>query len=224
MPNPSLTCDYCAARNPSGGTRCVACGAPLPLPKPPVTKITRVETPVAPPPAFTPPAEPIGEELKKAAGAIGSTIGALSIGTYLLRTAAEAVAIAVSAFIIGLNAGSAPTNLGNNTLFILLAAGGGGLIGLCVGLVSKRVVWTLLSAPFGALLGTVAAIFLGLNQPRQPWMAVFTLGGAVLFALLGSYRSSGGLIPCYQRIRPFLGLVGGLVFGLLGYAAGFKVH
>jgi hypothetical protein len=224
MPNPSLTCDYCASHNPIGETRCVACGAPLPLPSPPVTKITRVETPITPPPAFSTPAEPIGEELKKAAGAIGSTIGALSIGTYLLRTAAEAVAIAVSAFIIGLNAGSAPTNLHGNTLYFLLALGGGGLVGLCIGLVSKRVVWTLLSAPFGALLGTVAAIFLQLNQPRQPWMAIFALGGAVLLALLGSYRSSGGLIPCYQRLRPFLGLAGGLVFGLLGYAAGFKVY
>lgn len=224
MPNPFLTCDYCATHNSVGSARCAACGAPLPLPKPPVTVITRMETPVAPPPTFTPPSEPIGEELKKAAGAIGSTIGALSIGTILLRTAAEAVAIAVSAFIIGLNAGSAPINLGNNSLYLLLAAGGGGLVGLCVGLVSKRVVWTLLSAPFGALLGTVAAILLGFNVPRQPWMALFALGGAVLFALLGSYRSSGGLLPCYQRIRPFLGLIGGLIFGLLGYAAGFKVY
>jgi hypothetical protein len=46
----------------------------------------------------------------------------------------------------------------------------------------------------------------------------------VFFALLGGRRSAGMSLPCFQRARPILGLIGGLLFGLLGYAINYRIY
>jgi hypothetical protein len=225
MEEKSITCTYCAAINPWGTGRCLACGAPIELPVTPPMRVTVVDTPESPP-VNTPevPSTPISQQLKEGLTAVGSGLGALGVFTIIARTVAEAVAIAVSAFIIGSNAGSANATFQGAALYLLLAAGGGALLGLCVGLVSKRIIFTLLSAPVGTILGGVLARVLSLNAPRTPWLALFGIAGGVFFALLGGRRSAGMSLPCFQRARPILGLIGGLLFGLLGYAINYRIY
>ncbi len=223
----SITCAYCNTVNPPLRTNCLACGAPLPVPIRPPVRVTMVE-PITPPVPFNTPPSPapdldaIGQQLKQGAAVLGTGIGALGIGTIVLRSVAEGVAIVISAFLIGLNSGNAIINLNGPTPYILVAGIGGALLGLVVGSVNKRLLFTLLSAPFGAVLGTIVAITLSGLLPRGPWGGLLTFSGSVTFALLGGKRSGGN--GCYQRIRPVLGLVGGLLFGLLGFAAGYRVY
>lgn len=228
-----ITCEHCASINPAGQARCIACGAPLSVPVTPPIYVTRVDAePVAAPvslsesPDSTPPIETqsVSQQLKEGATVVGSSLGVLGIGGLILRTMAESVAIAVSAFIIGSNAGTADITLRGPALYFLIALGGGGLLGLCVGLVTKRTIFTLLSAPFGTILGSLAAVLFSLNTPGNPLPALFALAGGVLFALLGGHRSNSKNFACYQRARPFLGLVGGLIFGLLGYVVFHRIY
>lgn len=222
-----LICEYCASHNPAGGQRCIACGAPLPVSRFIPPKVTLVESSVAPPSVNLHQEEdqPLGKIVSEGAAIVGSGLGLLGIGGLILRTVAEAVAIAVSAYIIGMHAGTADINMRGPALYFLIALGGGGLLGLSVGLVTKRVLFTLLSAPFGTILGGyLIPVFLSLKTPVSPWPALFAVAGGVLFALLGGHRSSNKTLACYQRARPFLGLLGGLFFGLLGYLVFHRIY
>ncbi len=152
-------------------------------------------------------------------------LGALGIGTLLLRLTAEAAAIAGATLIIGVNAGSASTSFQSAPFYSLLAAVGGALTGLCVGLVIKRIFWSLISAPAGALLGTLLVVFFRLNaQSHFPWSVLLSAAGAMFFALLGGRR--GGRLPlrCLQVVRPILGLIGGVLFGLLGFLISHRIY
>ncbi|HPS41016.1 MAG TPA: hypothetical protein PK040_00330 [Anaerolineaceae bacterium] len=226
MPAP-LICDYCATLNPGGRATCIACGAPLVPPVILPVRVTEVET-SAPPildstPQFTPvDTENIGQQLKEGAALVGASLGGLGIGTLVLRTLAEAIAIAVAAIVVGVNSGSVARN--NYLPLLMLALVGGGLIGLCVGSVTKRFLFSLLSAPVGALLGSVTGVLLQLNKTAFPWMALLSLAGAVALALLGGKSAAATKLACYQRARPWLGLAGGLLFGLIGFAAGYRIY
>jgi hypothetical protein len=223
----NITCEYCATRNLAGGHRCIACGAPLPVEIIQPLHVDEVESTIPAPELSPIPADnqPLSQQLKEGAAVVGSGLGVLGIGGLILRTVAEAVAIAVAAYIIGMFAGSADITMRGPVLYLLIALGGGGLVGLCVGLVTKRTIFTLLSAPFGTILGGyLVPIIFSLNTPRSPWQALFALAGGVLFALLGSRRSTNKIFACYQRARPFLGLIGGLIFGLLGYFVFHRIY
>lgn len=223
----TITCDHCGTHNPAGQAACIACGAPLVPPVTPPLRVTEVETPVFSTPEPAPEITPIdtgnlSQQLKEGAALVGSSLGGLGIGTLLLRTLAEAIAIAVAALFVGVNSGSVARN--NYLPLLLLALAGGGLIGLCVGSVTKRFLFSLLSAPVGALLGSVTGVLLQLNKTAFPWMALLSLAGAVALALLGGKRSATTKLACFQRARPWLGLIGGLLFGLIGFAAGYRIY
>lgn len=226
MPAP-LTCDHCATLNPGGRATCIACGAPLVPPAPPPLRVTEIESPQPAPEIQTPlpqssDVDNISRQIKEGAALVGSSLGGLGIGTLVLRTLAEAIAIAVAAIVVGVNSGSVARN--NYLPLLMLALVGGGLIGLCVGSVTKRFLFSLLSAPVGALLGSVTGVLLQLNKTTFPWMALLSLAGAVLLALLGGKRAAATKLACYQRARPWLGLAGGLLFGLIGFAAGYRIY
>lgn len=228
MANASLTCIYCGANNPAGTNRCNSCGAPIEIPVMPPVRVTINNTPsrnITPPVtaqrAETTPeqirdaldAAPINDQLKDGLKAVGLGIGALGVGTFFARTAAEAAAIAFSTFMVGYLSGP--------TRSALIALAGGLVIGLMVGLAVKRPIWALLSAPFGIILGAIAGKVFQSSLPTLPLAALLALAGGALFAIIGSRRSSTNVVAkWYGRLRPFLGMAGGLLFALLGYVIG----
>jgi hypothetical protein len=221
-----LTCAFCAAQNPAGTARCLACGAPIEIPVTPPYRVTVVEDT---PPLVTPansaldPA-PVSEQLKDGLTAVGAGLGVMGIVGFIFRTLAEALAIAISAAIVGYCSGSMNRQLHGPIMLFLIAAGGGALIGLAVGSVIKRGIFVILSAPFGTLLGVVIALILNLNKPMTPWYPLCGLVGGVSLALLGGHPNATGRFRVYQRLRPWLGLIGGALFGMLGYAIWHRIY
>ena len=213
-----ILCEYCARLNPKDGGRCVACGAPLPVNVTPPVRVTVVE----PSPAATVQpqmvaSEPLSQQLKEGMAVVGSSLGVIGIGGLLLRTAAKAAAIAGAGLIIGMTSGNSASTFQSPVLLSLLAVAGGGIAGACVGLVSKRIFWTLVSAPAGALLGSLLSTILQLSNRDIPWTALLAIAGAVIFALLGGRRPAANKLRCLQYLRPVLGLAGGLLFTLVGF-------
>lgn len=218
MTNKSITCEHCAALNPAEGSLCIACGAPLPRLVTSPMKVTVVDEHAAIPEPVTPSIEnqPLSQQLKEGAAVVGSSLGALGIGSLLLRTGAEALAIAFSAFLVGF--------LSAQTRSLLIGLAGGALIGLAVGSVTKRSFIVLLTAPVGTLLGMGASYLLrraipGL-LPLIPWTAILAAAGGAVLGSVGGYRARGGIMSWYQRLRPYLGIAGGVLFALFGFALG----
>lgn len=228
MPNTTITCKYCGASNPVGTNLCKACGAPIEIPIVPPVTVTTINTParnIKPPVtaqrADTTPdqirdavdAAPINDQLKEGLKAAGLGLGTLGVGTFFARTAAEAASIAFSTFLIGYFAAVSRS--------ALVALAGGLVIGLMVGLAVKRPIGALLSAPLGTILGVITGKLLQSSLPALPLPALLALVGGGLLAIIGSRRSSSNPVgKWYGRFRPFLGMAGGLLFALLGYAAG----
>ena len=227
----SLPCAFCGTPNDPAAAACFACGGPLEVARPVALVTPAVSTPVMPAvlaaaesAAPQTPAEPLKESLKEGLAAVGAGLGLAGVGGLLFRTLAEALAIILAAMMVGFNAGRVSPFKDTWFLFLLLGAGGGTLVGLAVGSVVKRSIFALFSAPFGALLGIVAALGFKLTAMRTPWLPLFTLAGACLFALLGGRSNRTARFAKYQRLRPLLGAIGGTLFGLLGFGIGWIVH
>jgi len=227
MATNSLPCVFCGARNDPAKETCIACGAPLELsrPAPVVTPVnTASDFPLADLSTPQPPVEPVKQQLKEGIAAVGAGLGLAGVGGLLMRTLAEALAIIIAALVVGFNAGRVSPFPGGWFLYLLLAVGGSAVVGVAVGSVIKRSVFVLFSAPFGALLGVGAAILLKLNTARTPWLPLFAIAGACLLALLGGRSNRTARFAGYQRFRPLLGAIGGIIFGLIGFGAGWIVH
>ena len=241
MANDTLTCPFCGAGNQAAAYKCVACGAPLdpskatptylkamgvpPSPEPVITPSSTAPTEVSPSaavPEATAPVEPVKQQLKEGAAAVAAGLGLVGVGGLIMRTIAEALAILTAALVIGYNAGHVAIN--NWLPFLLLGVVGGTAVGIAVGSVIKRSVFALFSAPFGALIGVFAAISLKLNQRGTMWLPLFAIAGACLLAVLGGRSNRVGRFQAYQRLRPILGAIGGLLFSLLGFAIGHVIY
>lgn len=188
--------------------------------------VTEVDTPAGTTPQpLSQVTQPISSQLKDGLSVAAAGLGALGIGTLLLRLTAEAAAVAGAALIIGMHAGSAGISFQSTAFYLFLAVAGGALVGLCVGLVTKRVFWSLVSAPAGALVGSLLA---GVLRPSAaspfPWSVLLAAAGAAFFALLGGRRSGSVPLRCLQVVRPLLGLIGGALFGMLGFLITHRIY
>lgn len=228
MASNSLPCAFCGTRNDPAKETCFACGAPLDIARPAPVLTPVKTTPVVPlaevPATPQAPVEPVKQQLKQGIAAVGAGLGLVGVGGLLMRTVAEALAILIAALVIGFNAGRVSPFPGGWFLYLLLGVGGGALVGFAVGSVIKRAVFVLFSAPFGALLGVGAAILLKLNTARTPWLPLLAIAGACALALLGGRSNRTARFAGYQRFRPLLGTIGGIIFGLIGFGAGWIVH
>jgi hypothetical protein len=211
----SITCEYCGRDQDPGSPRCVACGAPLPVPRSKPLRVEVIDSPTQPIPAAGTPE--VADTLQDGLKAVGAVAGSLGIGTIVLRVAAQGIAIAVSSFILGLTAGSEASGLNRYFPHLLTALLGGVLLGIVVTLVKKRSVMTLLAAPAGTILGSVVARLVPDINPALPLNALLTLAGGLLLATLGGYRSRAVRIPCLKVLQPIAGAIGGLLFALLGF-------
>ena len=215
----NITCEFCAAVNPAGQENCLACGAPLPRIKPvlpsqkPKDPLEMFKLAQARPAATQKDA---GQDFADRffGGGQGTQLAdqARQVVSILWRTAGEAIAIAVSGFIIGVTGG------GTGLWFLGLA--GAGCLGLFVGLAVKPLLFAALSAPLGTLLGLGIGFVLrtlGLG-PASIVVAASLLGIAA--ALIGGRIELLTSRGCYAFTRPFLGAMGGFIFGLLGVLLG----
>lgn len=213
----TIVCDWCQTNNSAQEAYCVACGAPL--------EKTAIKPAGDPPPSPRPVSKssispgasvPLGggvttADLKQVGDSTERLFyGALNAYGMVWQTLAEAIAIGVTALLLGL-VGAALRNG-------LLALLGAVVLGLLVGLLRKNLWLTMLGAPFGALLG--AGLWL------LPWSLGAGPGGMLptswFFAMLGAVIG-GRRAPrpgWWDKLRPFLGALGGLAFGLLGLAFG----
>jgi hypothetical protein len=238
MATNSLHCPFCGAGNDTAAHTCIACGAPLDpsratpsylkamgvpsSPEAPVSPagITNESSTPAPEPVAT--VEPIKQNIKEGAAAVAAGLGLAGVGGLVMRTIAESLAILTSALVIGFNAGQVTPN--SWFLYLLLAIAGGAAVGIAVGSVIKRTIFALFSAPFGTLIGVFITIALKLNLRGTPWLPLFSIAGGCLLAVLGGRSNRGGRFQTYQRLRPILGAIGGIVFSLIGFGAGYIIH
>ena len=220
-------CTYCRRRNPDGIERCQACGAPLPFMAAPETRVTIVEEPAAPARAAGESLSellPSSEQLQEGLKAVGAVAGSLGVGAIILRVAAQGIAIAVSAFLVGLTAGDSAAGLNRYLLHLLSALAGGALLGIVISLARKRTIWTLLAAPAGSFIAFMLVGLLHLPSRQFPITTFITLGGGLLFAVIGGSRSRGKPLPCLKVLQPVLGAIGGLLCALLGFYMMYRVY
>ena len=141
----------------------------------------------------------------------------IALNTYDIawRTVAEAIAISVSAFIIGAAGGAA----GVGFLGVL----GGIALGIAVGLTQKNFYITLISAPGGAMIGLVMGAIFWVTGSSKIYPVIAALF-AILGAMIGGRRQAAFTRRnWWEKLRPFFGALGGLVFGLLGSALGWGI-
>lgn len=213
MSTKQIACQWCGVLNDEVAAECVACGGPLeaevaPYPPP---KLYTVEPALAPATPMAAVEKRPGEIDELAQGAEKLMQGAAGAYSLFWQTLGEALGIAVSCLVLGFFGGA----IGGGGWALLACAA----VGLAVGLTTKPFWLAALSAPLGALLGAVIGLAFWLVGMRVP--AVALLPGAVLAllaALLGGKR--GGVFQGWQRLRPFLGLIGGFAFGLGGVLLG----
>jgi hypothetical protein len=206
-----IVCEYCKTSNPRDAGACLACGGPLVRPKvdlePKVTTVQSSEEP-----------EQIqSEDIQKAAEK-ADDLYFMAWNTYAIawRTVGEAIAIALTGFILGF--------VGGATESIFPGILGATLVGLAVGVTRKQFYIVLISAPAGLLLGLgfgAAIWFLG----GVPQVMVYT---GLVFAITGAFIGGRRSLPfkhrnCWEKSRPFLGALGGFVFGILGSLIGWGI-
>jgi hypothetical protein len=202
-----IPCEYCLAVNPGNRRTCLACGAPLPKLAPVKKTTPKSDLPV--PVQTLESARKGGEEVDKL---FTNAVYAYSL---LWRTVAEALAITVVTLAIGVTAGV--------TGVPFLGAAGGLLVGLAVGWPIKIAYLTMLMAPAGMVIGAVLGLVLwavGLSQAvAVPMILLAVLGGAV-----GGRRVAYARRNLWEKLRPFLGALGGLGFGILGTLIGWGLQ
>jgi hypothetical protein len=205
------TCAYCNTPNSLGANTCPACGAPLeihkPTPHPKADSKSSMNVPASNYPEID--ISKVGEKIDEAYFTV------LNIYTVAWRTLAEAIAIAVGAFIIGAAGGVARAGF----LGIL----GGIALGIAVGLTQKNFYITLISAPVGAMIGLgVGAIFwvAGISKIFPLIVTLLSIVGAIMG---GKQRPVLNRKNWWERLRPFFGALGGLAFGLLGMLLGWGI-
>jgi hypothetical protein len=217
----NVTCEYCGRDQPAEHLRCIGCGAPLPIPRSEPLRVSVVDSPSGTIPS--PAASSVGDTLQEGLKTVGALAGTLGIGSIVLRVTAQGIAIAVSSFIVGLTAGNSASGQTGYLLHLLTALFGGVLLGVVVTLVKKRTIWTLLAAPTGTILGSVAARLLPEANPTMPINTLLALAGGLLLAVLGGYRTRGARIPFLKVLQPVVGAIGGLLFALLGFFVMYRV-
>lgn len=204
-------CEYCATANAYEALSCMACGAPLPkLAAMPVTPAAAAKktSPVIPSKKLE-TARKGGEDVDKL------FTNAMYAYSVVWRTVAEALAITAVGLGIGIAAGvtGAP----------LLGVAGGLLIGLAVGWPIKMAYLTFIMAPAGMVVGAVFGLGLwALGLPRLVVLPMIAL--AVMGGWLGGQRVPYARRNAWEKMRPFLGALGGFGMGILGTMIGWGLQ
>ena len=206
-----IVCLHCETINTAGSKACIACGAPLPKVKKPVNKPQikvnpTIEINKQPIKKTTTTAKKVGEDVdkvyRKAWGAYG----------LFWRTLGEAIVIALVSFGLGIIGGATGLALWGVIL--------GVAFGVIVGFIVKSYLWLLIGTPIGfvvgALLGLLVSV-IGIG-PKSILFIVFISSALAVF--IGARVRKQYQKNIYEKIRPVLGGLGGLLFALLGMGIG----
>jgi hypothetical protein len=206
-----IICEYCETRNPKERGTCLACGAPIEK-RQPITKVKPVKTAAEKPKPAKSPENEIRKVGEKADEAYFTVMNTYAIAW---RTVGEAIAIAVAAFIIGVTGGV--VRMGFVGILGAIA------VGVAVGMTHKNFYFVIASAPGGALIGLAAsAVFWIAGQPRMGIILV-TIGAIVGAIWGGRRRHPFSQRNWWEKLRPVLGALGGLGFGILGLLLGLGI-
>ena len=211
MSDQRIICEYCATSNSWEASTCIACGGPITRPRIDLTpKITTLTTPDKLPKVSN-------DDIRKA-GEKADEVYFTVLNTYVIawRTLGEAIAIALTSFILGFVGGAA------GAFFPGIL--GAFLVGLAVGFTRKQFYIVLISAPAGLLLGLGIGVALW-TLGSGPQVMVYT---GLVFAILGAILGGRRNLPyrrrnCWEKSRPLLGALGGFAFGVLGTLLGWGV-
>ena len=216
-PTAPILCPFCGSAN-QAASECQACGGPLEgvafetnsIPEMPLAQYDEIGVPVSLPPVPKSGSDDV-QELARTASLVGRS--ALMAYSLVWRTLAEAIAIGLTGFVLGTLGGL--TGLG--PWGVLAAA----LVGMLIGRAHKRTIGILTGAPGGALIGLLLGVILTqINLPPQILLLSTTVG-ALIGAPIGSRPV--GMFRWWQKLRPWLGLFGGLGFGILGLFVGWSI-
>lgn len=207
-------CPYCQTSNPASHQHCLACGAPLPATTP--AKATQPQPTAIRNPQMPQAAKQLNSTQLRQAAEKTDDMYFTVLNTYAIawRTLAEAISIALVAFVLGLIGGSTGLHVWG-----LLAAL---CVGSSVGWARKNFYLTLAGAPLGLILGlALGAVLWATGGSPQLLLPCATLP-ALAAALLGSrpqglYRRRN----LWEKARPFLGAGGALACALPGMLLGW---
>ena len=196
----SIVCEYCNASNPNTEKECVACGAPLVKKtivskKPKPAKPTHVEKP---------------DQSVETARKIANVYTSIMLGIL------DAIIIAAVSFTIGLTGGI----INQPVLGVIGAA----MLGFAVSITIKNGLLTIISAPVGLLIGSFFCIIAVLFHLPTSIFPIFLTISACFTAIYGGQKVPYRIRSTWLKLRPYLGILGGMGFGLLGMGIGLGVE
>lgn len=216
---PAPVCEYCRVISPiPEAETCLACGAPLPPVNASVAPaLSVVEGKQSPAPQKISARAEVKspyEDLRTAGERADEAYTHLLYAYGLFwRVLADSFVIALGGLALGLLAGA----LGLHTGWGLLA---GASLGAIVAWVVKGYLLTVIGVPAGILVGALLAAL--------PWLLGMPAAGVFFIVWAGALAGGwlGGLRPPFgrrrwpEKLRPFLGALGGLAMAALGLALG----
>lgn len=216
-----ITCEFCETLNPAGRETCLACGAPLPKKTNPPAGLDRIVYSAPHPEASQSDSAVAANnqmQQEREDGEKVEEIGRKALYAYSLlwRTLAEAAAVAMTGIGLGV--------IGGVTGSSGLAVPGAVLVGIGVGFAIKIPLLALFSAPVGLLAGVLVGAVLYVLTDILALIPVCASLCAFLAAIIGGSNIRRVEANLYERLRPFIGSAGGLVFGLLGMLLGLALR
>jgi hypothetical protein len=201
-----ITCSFCNTLNDAAEKTCVGCGAPLDAPVPqPVSRPEPVQQLFQPFQTKSPFDSADSQKLQAGAQQVEQLYaGAASAYRAVWSITSDAIAIAMTAFILG-------------------AVSGAMLVGLLVGYTEQSFWVNVIASPAGALVGIVGWAIVWAAGAGPKGMVFVATGLACIGALVGARRRTTPL-GCSAFVRPVLGAAGGFFFALLGLAIGWAIN
>ena len=196
----AIVCEYCNASNPEKEKNCVACGAPL---------VQKKSTTIKPKIAKTVVTEKPDQSVETARK-IANVYSSIFLGIL------DAIIIAAVSFSIGLAGG-----IVNQPV---LGVVGAALLGFAVSITIKNGLITIISAPIGVLIGSILCIIAMLFHLPTFVFPILLTAAACFTAIFGGRKVPYKIRTLWLKIRPYLGTLGGFIFGLIGMGTGLGLE
>lgn len=191
---------------------CIACGAPSNdnLQKKSIKSKPKI------PQISTQPSKSFEEEMNQVVEKTGEAYLKV-MNTYAIawRTIGEAIAIAVSGFIVGV--------VGGATEMFFWGIFGAITIGIAVGFTHKNFMMVLISGPLASIVGLLISAFFWIGGWSGASVFVVTIVTVFGSILGGKRRPLFKSRNYWEKARPILGALGGVFFGILGTLLGLGI-